>query len=135
MTMKGQWFLISAVVASGVFLALSALFKSYFVVDPAFTARHNEDFYFNNVREQFNNVISASDCTSMDRNLREFRAFTQRELGNMGYFLFMNYTFDCNAKTSKLGLLVASPNMLICQNINVKDIFDPTVKIDLTCYS
>ena len=130
--MKGQWFLISAVVATSAFLAISFLFKGYFVSDATDTAKMNEDYYFHNIRQQFNNVIAQSDCTRMDRNAREFRVFAEREIGNLGYLLFLNFSIsDCSTKSYTLGLLIASERMIVCQNVNADDIL-PNV-IDITC--
>ena len=42
---KGQWFFISAVIASGIFLSISVIFKDYFAVDSS-AALSDEDFYF-----------------------------------------------------------------------------------------
>jgi hypothetical protein len=122
--MKGQWFLISAVVATGVFLAISTLFKSYLVIDTAGVARTNEDFYFHNIDDQFNALAARTNCD--DRVMREFRAFVEREMGNLGYLVYMNYPPDC----STLSLLLASEKVTVCQNI------DPTAilpNIDITC--
>lgn len=127
--MKGQWFLISAVVATSAFLAISLLFKGYFVSDATDTAKMNEDYYFHDIRQQFNNVIAQSDCTNMDRNAREFRVFAEREIGNLGYLLFLNFSIDCNAKSYTLGLLIASERMIVCQNVNANDILPNVINI------
>jgi len=131
--MKGQWFLISAVIASGAFLTISFLFKSYFIADPAHVASANEDFYFHNIKQQAFHVINQSDCTDLaqlDKNFREFRAFVERGMGSLGYLVYMNYTMvDCPAKKYDLGLLLASERMIICQNVTTKHILPDAIEI------
>ena len=41
---KGQWFIISAVIATGAFLSISLVLKDFFVVDASNDARTREDF-------------------------------------------------------------------------------------------
>lgn len=128
--MKGQWFLISAVVATSVFLAISFMFKSYFIADSTTVAKMNEDYYFNDIRQQFQNVVMNSNCANTDENAREFRALTEKEMGNLGYLLFLNYSIDCNAKEYTLGLLLASENAIFCQNVNATDILPDKVAVE-----
>lgn len=121
--MKGQWFIVSAVMATGVFLVISMLFRSYTVIDTSESARVSEDYYFNNVKEQFGAVVTASDCTNMDTNLREYRAFAEREINSLGYRLFLNYTInDCATQQVTMGLLVASNRFLIYEGVNPADL-------------
>jgi hypothetical protein len=117
---KGQWFIISAVIASGVFLGLSMLLKDYFIIDSSSYAMVNNDYYFYNTLDQFRNVVSDTptyvSCINLTTNLDEFRAFTQKELAAKGLFVFMNYTVTppCNnPNTVKLDLLIASENGLL----------------------
>ncbi len=120
---KGQWFIVSAVMVTGVFLVISGLFKSYSLIDVSSTARPNEDFYFYNIKDQFNSVVQGSDCASMDKNLREYQAFAEREVNNLGYRFFMSYTInDCAAKSVSLGLLIGSNNLVVYENVNPDDI-------------
>ena len=124
--------MISAVVATSAFLAISFLFKGYFVSDATDVAKMNEDYYFQNIRQQFSNVIAQSDCTDMDRNAREFRVFAEREIGNLGYLLFLNFSIDsCSTKSYTLGLLLASERMVVCQNVDANDILPNS--IDIAC--
>ena len=116
---KGQWFLVSAVMVSGVFLSISGLFKTYALVDTSETARTNEDFYFNIIKQQFNAVVAGSDCSNMDRNIRGFRAFAEREMNNIGYRFYLTYTISsCASKAVDLGLLVASNRLVVYENVN-----------------
>jgi hypothetical protein len=116
---KGQWFLVSAVMATGVFLVISMLFRSYSAVDTSESARVTEDYYFNNVKQQFSNAVAASTCADMDANLREYRAFAQRELNSLGYRLYLDYTInDCAIPDVSVGLLVASSRFMVYENVD-----------------
>jgi hypothetical protein len=119
---KGQWFLVSAVVVTGVFLVISGLFKTYSLVDTSSAARADEDFHFHNIKQQFSSVVASSSCADMDKNIREYRALAEREMNNFGYLFFMNYTIqDCNSKQVTLGLLIASHRFVIYENVNPSD--------------
>lgn len=121
--MKGQWFIVSAVIATGVFLVISNLFKTYYVFDTSVTARANEDFHFRNINQTFFDIVAGSDCSDMDKNIREYRAFAEREMNNLGYRFFLNYTInDCTTKYATLGLLVGSSRMVVSYNVNPDDI-------------
>lgn len=129
--MKGQWFILSAVAATVVFLAISILFKTYFVIDPANVAQANEEFYFNNIKEQFNNILENSDCDNMNNNLDEFKVFAEKEIGSLGYLLHIEWkNLNCNAGKADLGLLISSPRTTLCQNLDLAN-FMP--ELDLTC--
>jgi hypothetical protein len=132
-TSKGQWFILSAVMATGVFLAISGLFKTYNVIDTSESARINEDFQFFNIRDQFNNVVAQTPCTGdnteLSKNLREFKAFSERSASEMGYLLYINYSLT-NCAVTSTGILLASNRMVLCQNVRVADILPG---VQLTC--
>jgi len=120
---KGQWFIVSAVIATGVFLVISNLFKTYALIDVSDTARGDEDFNFHNINQTFFSVVAGSNCSNMDKNIREYRAFAEREMNNIGYTFFMNYTInDCNAKSVSMGLLIGSSRMIVYHGVNPDDI-------------
>ncbi len=132
--MKGQWFLISAVMAASAFLLISALFKAYFVVDSSNVARTDEDFYFTNVWQQIGNsaVQNPGNCQQLDASLREFKAFADTEVSRMGYLFFLNYTYTCPPASVSPGLMVASDRMIVCRNVNTDDIL-PNNVVGLSC--
>ena len=132
---KGQWFLVSAVIASGAFLAISLLFNNYFVVDTSEPALIEEDYYFSGVKSGINRTIWFSNCTviegitNMDRNLRNFVQFSKDELAEVGYFLHAEYTInDCAAKRVNYGILLASEKYVRCDNVANPQIVLPGVK-------
>ena len=121
--MKGQWFLISAVIAVSGFLFISGLFKIYFLIDPSDIARMDEDFYLNNVKQQVNNsLLYCPDTVAVDRSLREFRVFAENNINRKGYLFFMNYTYNCNTGRIDPKILVASERMITCYNVSTDDV-------------
>ncbi len=124
--MKGQWFIISAVVASGVFLAMSVLFRDYFLVDSSTVASINEDFYFKNVEQQLALLASMDDgCANpsqYEQNYLEFKEFAERKIARLGYFLFINKTSVCPGEFS---LLLASDRAVIHKNVDPETILVP----------
>ena len=126
---KGQWFLISAVIASGAFLAISILFNNYFVVDTSEPALIDEGFYFDSVKDGMERTIDLSDCTNMDRNLRSFVQFSEEKLTAIGYFLHVEYTINsCAAKDVDYGILLASDRYVRCDNVADPQAIVPGVK-------
>ena len=119
---KGQWFIISAVVMSGVFLVISSMLKVSFGVDASEVGRRNEGFYFNNIREQISNI--ESKCLAggdMSRDMKEFAEFSRRSMESRGYLFFMNYTINgCSAES--VGLMVASEKGFFYQNLDPNEI-------------
>ena len=132
---KGQWFLVSAVIASGTFLAISILFSDYFTADTSKPALIDEDYHFSNVKSGMNRIVQLSDrtavggLTNMDRNLRAFIQFSKQELAEIGYFLHVEYTInDCNAKKVDFGILLASDRYVRCDNVKNPQAVLPGVK-------
>jgi hypothetical protein len=120
---KGQWFLISAVIVSGAFLAISALFHGYYDIDSSVIGKYNENYYFQNIKDQFNNIIQASDCTNMAANLKEFVYFAEQSMQKNGYVLFINYTIiNCADKNVRRGFLLASNKAVLYENVNPEDV-------------
>ena len=123
MSSTGQWFIVSAVMVTGVFLVISNLFKTYSLVDTSDPARADEDFHFRNINQTFYDIVKGSDCSNMDKNIREYRTFAEREMNNLGYRFFLNYTINnCNTKDVMLALLIASGRMAVSYNVNPDDI-------------
>ncbi|MCD6557494.1 MAG: hypothetical protein J7K31_00475 [Candidatus Aenigmarchaeota archaeon] len=92
---KGQWFIISAIVISSAFLVISMLFKGYYLIDTSSSATIDEDYYFENIQSDLNNVIDSSDCSNVTKNLNKFIEFAREEMGKKGKYLDVNYTISC----------------------------------------
>lgn len=124
---KGQWFLISAIMATGVFLVISGLFKTYLAQDSSPGVRANEDYFFDNIKGQFNEVKKSS-CADIDKNLRDFRSFVTREMASHGYLFYMNYS-STGCSISNPSMFIASERYVICQNLDAKAIV-PQVEVN-----
>lgn len=116
---KGQWFIISAVMISGVFLVISSMMRISFGVDASDVGRRNEYFYFNNILEQQGNV--EAKCMSGEgdfaRDMGEFERFSRQFAESRGYFFFMNYTISgCDAQS--FGLMIASEKGMLYRNVD-----------------
>ncbi|MEM7819672.1 MAG: hypothetical protein QXD48_02480 [Candidatus Aenigmatarchaeota archaeon] len=120
---KGQWFIISAIMVSAAFLIISIFFKGYYGIDTSRPTKLSEDYYFMNIKEQFNKVVQDSNCTNMDKNLKEFKYFSEKVMGELGYFLYINYSIiSCPPKNIRMGMLLASDKMILHENINPNDV-------------
>src|SRR3989338_9120406 len=123
--MKGQWFLISAVVAVGAFLSISVYFRDYFAFDSYEVLRVNEDYHFSNINHQFDNVVSQSNCINLDTNLNEFEKFSEKSMAEMGYFLYMKHTILACAEAGKSvtkQMILASDKAVINEGIDADSV-------------
>lgn len=129
MSQKGQWFLISAVIASGAFLALSFFFKDYFVLEASFPARNSHDAYLYSLAQQLDNIVGTAvtndppRCINLTTRLDELKVLAERALAPKGLFVFLNYTvLDCAASNIvAFDLLVASHDEVIYNFTTLKN--------------
>jgi len=126
--MKGQWFLISAIIASSIFLTISFSLKSFFSVDTSASALYDEHYYFFDIKDNVNKIKDNSGCnaqnnglTEEENNLREYLSLTKESMAEKGYLFFGNVTGDCFSGY-KIGLLLASEKFALCENLNSNDI-------------
>ncbi len=117
---KGQWFIISAVVASSIFFSISVLLKDYFIVDSSDEAGINNDYYFSDIVEQFNYIVATTQtnmsCSNLTSRLDELKAASERLLAPKGMFVYMKYTLPpvCGEINNvRLDLIVASEKEII----------------------
>ncbi len=124
---KGQWYLVSAVMVSGAFLVISALFKNYYIVDTSQIAMMNEDYYFWDLRSAFEKTIEDAGfdqpgCTNLNRRLDEFMVFSQKSMAEKGYYLFMNKSIDCANEKVEYGMLIASGKSMLYYNVKPEEV-------------
>ena len=128
---KGQWFLISTVIASVAFLSISFLFKDYFIVDTSATAMAYEDFYFWDIKNGLNEMVSIHGfdqptCEDLGYRLDEFSYLVGSNMNEIGYYFFANKTVDCPGRVVNFGILLASDRMVIYENVNPDDLIPPS---------
>lgn len=88
--MRGQWFLVSAVVASAALLFISTLATEFFVVDLSLFPKIDEPYVFENVVRNLNEtVVNYVLLSPKERALRikEYIEFVSEKLGARGYYL------------------------------------------------
>ena len=113
--MKGQWFIISAVVITSFFVTLSGLLKDYYVVDFLPVATNSEGFYFENVKQLLKNTAANSapecDANGKNQNITEAIDYTTRKMASLGYIMKASYSgFNCAAKQYDITLTISSEN-------------------------
>ena len=119
--MKGQWFIISAVVVSSVFLGISLVLKDYFVVDSSSPAKTADIFYFKSINVQLDNIIKNTvtddhpTCINLSTNLNELNATAVNVLASKSIFYYLKYNIKSCDTTNDVDvdLLVASQNGMI----------------------
>jgi hypothetical protein len=124
---KGQWFMISAVIATGAFLSISLIMKDFFIIDASTTSRDREDFFLWDLNEQFDRVVSQSPCADLDKNLDEFNTFSKRHLWESGYLIHIQYTkYSCSdqpkVREVGKGLVVATEDAVFYYNMSSADL-------------
>ncbi len=118
---KGQWFIISAVVVSSVFFAISLLMKDYFLIDSSYFAGLNNDHYFYDVVQQFDKIVATTpsnvSCTNLTTRLNELKAVTEHELASRGLLAVLDYRImnsPCaTVNTVRLDFLVARESEIL----------------------
>ncbi len=98
---KGQWFLISAVIATGIFLAISVLLRDYF--NPVVTA--NDEYVYLDAIKNGSIRTFQLDCAKQGggnlnnkENLTEYIHFATYEMAALGYLVNITpkSTVDCS---------------------------------------
>jgi hypothetical protein len=110
---KGQWFIVSAIIASAALLALSFVFRGYFVTDTSLVQLNDESFYFENIKASIEEVKSVSDCDNIEKSLEELDHFTTESLIKRGILFKHIYDTECpifETVNTRL-LLIQSDNM------------------------
>ncbi|MCD6381480.1 MAG: hypothetical protein J7L43_00690 [Candidatus Aenigmarchaeota archaeon] len=112
--LKGQWFLISAVVASFLFLTLSTFFRGYYIVDTAKVPRYNEEFIAWNIVGELNRTISKySTATNLEENLNWIIKFLEEKYRKFGYYVDVNITSPVSPSGTSFIILVKTDRAMI----------------------
>ncbi|MEM5861207.1 MAG: hypothetical protein QXJ20_02335 [Candidatus Aenigmatarchaeota archaeon] len=85
--MKGQWYIISAIIVAGALIVISNIFRSY-DYDYSYIIRMQEDFLFRNVEQELEKTILYSrSYEELEYNIKHFIMFSQRRFAELGYSL------------------------------------------------
>lgn len=107
--MKGQWFIISAVVITSFLVMLSGIFRDYSAA--GFPVPSHETFYFENVKGLLKKTVSGSppDCASIEKNLTEAVYFTSSRMASLGFVQETSFVpVDCAQKRYSITLTIYS---------------------------
>ena len=88
---KGQWFIISAVIATGAFLSISIIFEDFLILDSSKNVRDNIDFYFGEVKNILNDISAPCDEDMVAETIK----FLKDKMLERGYVLNVERT-GCN---------------------------------------
>lgn len=94
--MKGQWYIVAAVMFSFSLLTLFNVFQGYYVVDFVPVAENDEDIILMNLVDGLNQTAADSigGSENLNGDLTEFTEMVRENLIGKGYF------FDCEYSTS-----------------------------------
>lgn len=100
---KGQWFILSAVFISGIFLTISSILSSTVPVDNSVIVQKNEDYLFNAIN------MKVDDICSLNKPIRKLKGFIYNArdyLNKHGYLLEFNFSscdqYNLTIKTSRM---------------------------------
>lgn len=85
--MKGQWYIISAIIVAGALLLISSIIRTY-SYDYSYIIRMQEDFLFKNIEQELEKVlIYSKSYEDLEYNVKHFIAFSQKRVAELGYSL------------------------------------------------
>lgn len=117
---KGQWFLLSAVIASATFLSISLMYKGYLSIDSSEAARINEDFFFMNIVSELNRTFSYSAGDGeLCWNFIDFYAYASQKAMNSGYSLSMANKTPISKSGTDFSINLSSHTMNITRNVRL----------------
>jgi hypothetical protein len=115
---KGQWFIISAIIASGAFLVISIIFMDFTSVDTSTPKILDADFYFSLFNHSFYSTVDAigydipGGCVDLQNALDDVVSFNKRRLLEKGIILNETFTVDCVGSTVTSHLMFLSSDRM-----------------------
>lgn len=88
---KGQWFIISAIVISSAFLAISSVFRGYVNTDTAIPHLSDDGVFFDSIRESIKNADDSNDCTTMGKSMEELAYLLRKQSAERGIAVTLDY--------------------------------------------
>lgn len=115
---KGQWFLLSAVIASATFLSISLMYKGYLSIDSSDAAKANEDFFFMNIVSELNRTVSYSvGDADLYWNFVDFQSYASQKAMNSGYMLTIANKTPMSKSGTDFSINLSSHTMNITRNL------------------
>ncbi len=88
---KGQWFIISAIVISSAFLAISTVFRGYVNTDTALPHLNDDGTFFDAILESIKNIEDSNDCTTMGKSMEELVHLLKQQSTARGIVATLEY--------------------------------------------
>jgi len=118
--MKGQWFIVSAIIISGALLVISNILRSY-VQDYSYIVRMDEDFILFNIEEELSETLLLSrDYEDLENNVKHFIYFVKYRIGRFGYYVEIINESALSLPPAKTRFRI----ILVSDNMNVTKVLD-----------
>lgn len=119
---KAQFFIISMVVIVAILIGIQNLFASYYHIDLSSPYSHQEDFWFQDIKEQVKRTIKERSCPELASDFIEMKMVTESYLAKKGVeFVLENTTLICNGGT-KVNPITIKMNMT-SPNTELSEVF------------
>lgn len=118
---KGQWFILSAVVASFVFLTLSTFFRGYYIIDTSSIPLCDEDFIMWNIVSELNKTITqyATSDGELAEYLDKLINLAEENYRSLGYYVDINITSPVHLSGTSFKILIKTHQMIIEKDITL----------------
>lgn len=118
--MKGQWFIISAIIVSGALLIISNLLRSY-TQDYSYIVKMDEDFILFNIEEELSETLLFSrDYEDLENNVKHFINFVKDKMGRLGYYVEIINETILSMPPTKTTFRIS----LVSSNVNITKIVE-----------
>ena len=110
--MKGEWYIVAAVLFSFSLLTLFNIFESYSRIDYTSILKNDEDLIFFNVIEQLNKTLENSkNVDNLNADVEDFLSLAKNNLIGAGYFF--DYNLSSNGGINITYLELAGKNLKV----------------------
>ncbi len=110
--MRGQWYIVAAVLFSFSLLTLFNIFNSYSRIDYTSVLKNDEDLIFPNLVEELNKTVENSEnIKNLNADVGDLLEMAENSLSGKGYFI--NYNFTVVSNRVDYNLTIGGINMLV----------------------
>lgn len=115
---KAQFFLLTAVIIAGFFYTTSRYINPYSFIDTSKSAKSDEIFFFNNLKDKVVKTVAISKPNDLPANLNTYKNYIEGASRDKGYVLVFNY----NNTTSNVGIkmILQSSRMTLTSDFIVR---------------
>ena len=119
---KGQFFFISLMLIITFLSGLQALLAGFAEIDLSEPYARQEDFWFQNIKEQVTRTLKDEDCPELAADFREIEIMTEGYLARKGVELNITNTTSVCLSAGKPAAITIEMNMT-SKNINIYEKF------------